>query len=278
MTELHVLSLGAGVQSTALYLMSMEGRLPKLDAAIFADTQEEPKAVYQHLDWLRSLGGPPILTGTAGNLGDDLRSGRNSTGGRFAAIPAFTTKDGGENVGQTRRQCSKEYKTEVIGKVLRREILGLQPGRPPKGVKVHQYIGISADEAGRATRMQRNVPAPKYIQREFPFVDQFATRGELKTWLAPRVPHETPRSACVFCPYHDDAEWQRIKEQPDEWARACEIDRGLRGEYVANRDMDQTMYLHRSCKPLELVQLKPQPKSNQTAMNFWAECEGMCGV
>lgn len=91
MSELHVLSLGAGVQSTALYLMSIEGLLPKLDAAIFADTQEEPGEVYSHLAWLRSLGGPPILTGTAGKLGDDLRNGRNSTGGRFASIPAFTT-------------------------------------------------------------------------------------------------------------------------------------------------------------------------------------------
>lgn len=50
--DLRVLSLGAGVQSTAVLLMSATGELPKLDAAVFADTQWEPKAVYEHLEWL----------------------------------------------------------------------------------------------------------------------------------------------------------------------------------------------------------------------------------
>lgn len=51
----RVLSLGAGVQSTTLFLMSLRGELPPLDAAIFADTQWEPKAVYKHLNWLVQL-------------------------------------------------------------------------------------------------------------------------------------------------------------------------------------------------------------------------------
>lgn len=93
----NVLSLGAGVQSTALYLKFARGEmLEQLDAAIFADTQDEPQAVYEHLAWLKGLGGPPILTGTAGKLSDDLRNGVNSTGHRFASIPAFTTDGSGE--------------------------------------------------------------------------------------------------------------------------------------------------------------------------------------
>lgn len=284
MSEFNILSLGAGVQSTALYLKFVRGEMPvTLDAAIFADTQEEPGAVYAHLEWLRSLGGPHIITGTAGKLGDDLVSGRNSTGGRFASIPAFTTKDDGATVGITRRQCSKEYKTEVIGKVLRREILGLQPGRSPKGVKVNQFIGISLDEAGRATRMQRNVPAPKYINRQFSLIDQLQTRTDCVAYLADKVPHVTPRSACVFCPYHSDYEWNKQKtEDPEGWKRSVEVDHALREKgSVVNRQMDQTMYLHRSCKPLELVQLDPKPptaRAVQLPMNFAPECEGMCGV
>ena len=37
-----------------------------------------------------SVAGSPILTDTAGKLGDDLIHGINSTGQRFASIPAFT--------------------------------------------------------------------------------------------------------------------------------------------------------------------------------------------
>jgi hypothetical protein len=61
MKSMNILNLGAGVQSTALYLMSMRQDEPDLvplfDFAIFADTQEEPRAVYDHIKWLKGLGG-----------------------------------------------------------------------------------------------------------------------------------------------------------------------------------------------------------------------------
>ena len=68
MPEHHFLNLGAGVQSTALYLMSIDGdepEVPKFDAAIFADTQEEPGEVYRHLEWLEAQRGPTIIRTTA---------------------------------------------------------------------------------------------------------------------------------------------------------------------------------------------------------------------
>lgn len=48
---LKVLALGAGVQSTALLLMSIRGELDRLDFAIFAETRWEPAAA-EHLAWL----------------------------------------------------------------------------------------------------------------------------------------------------------------------------------------------------------------------------------
>ena len=50
---MKILSLGAGVQSTTVLLMSIRGELPRIDHAIFADTGWEPKAVYEHLDRLK---------------------------------------------------------------------------------------------------------------------------------------------------------------------------------------------------------------------------------
>jgi len=92
------------------------------------------------------------------------------------------------------------------------------------------------------------------------------------------VPHETPRSACVFCPYRSDPEWEILKEtDPVGWARACEIDEALRKEgVIINRKMNDKMYLHRSCQPLVSVVFQEQPHVfNQFTV---AECEGMCGV
>ncbi len=49
--DLKVLSLGAGVQSSVMLLMADRGLLgDKPDVAIFADTQWEPKEVYEHLE------------------------------------------------------------------------------------------------------------------------------------------------------------------------------------------------------------------------------------
>ncbi|ANS02942.1 hypothetical protein [uncultured Mediterranean phage uvDeep-CGR0-AD1-C123] len=46
---LEVISLGAGVQSSVMALMAAHGELPIPECAIFADTQFEPRQVYEHL-------------------------------------------------------------------------------------------------------------------------------------------------------------------------------------------------------------------------------------
>lgn len=91
---LRILSLGAGVQSTTLALLAAEGRLPRLDAAVFADTGWEPRAVYEHLDRLdRDVlrpAGIDLHRVHNGNLRDDsvapdeqVREGR----ARYVALP-----------------------------------------------------------------------------------------------------------------------------------------------------------------------------------------------
>lgn len=285
LTEYHILNLGAGVQSTALYLMACTGEIHAIDHAIFADTGEEPGAVYKHLEWLKSLNGPPIMVRSAGKLGDDLRRGRNTTGGRFAAIPCFTQAEAGAEVGRTPRQCSKEYKTEVIERAIRRDVLGLDPRkRIPKGTHVSQYFGISWDERSRASRIWErfHVEQSTWARPVFPLVERQWTRANCIDYLVGKVPHETPRSACVFCPFHRDLEWQRIKDHdPEGWARAVEIDTALRVPgNVMQRGMNAAMYLHRSCQPLTQIEFHPRENVNelQLGIGFGVECEGVCGV
>jgi hypothetical protein len=163
-----ILNLGAGVQSTALYLMGIEGQIA-FETAVFSDVGAEPAEVYRHLEWLKSLGGPRIVTVSAGNIGDDLMRGENTTGQRFASIPAFTTHTEGVPVGRMRRQCTREYKIAPIDQWLRRELLGLSKGqRAPAGTVVFQLFGISLDETARATRIQANTPPNGWRRPVFP--------------------------------------------------------------------------------------------------------------
>ncbi len=282
MREFHVLSLGAGWQSTALYLMAMDGEIPvRFDCAVFADTQAEPRAVYEHLAWLEAQGGPKIWRRTAGDLGSDLLEGRNSTGQRFVSIPAYTRHpDENEDEGKLRGQCSKEYKTEVVQRAIRRELLGLAPGRRcPRDVLVHEYFGITLDEAGRSVRIRRRKSEEGLPgEARFPLLERGMVRWDCHVYNQRCVPHPVPRSACVFCPMHSDAEWDRMKrEAPDEFAVAVRLDERLRepDAMVQRAGVARPVYLHRSCRPLGEVEFT-DPRQGE--FGFARECEGMCGV
>jgi hypothetical protein len=283
MNEIHILNLGAGVQSTALYLMDLKGELdsPRFDYAIFADTQEEPDDVYRHLAWLESLGGAPVLKGTSGKLGNDLIA--NTTGQRFAAIPAFTSAIEGLPGGLTRRQCTKEYKVDVVGKIIRRQLLGLIPRqRIPKDVHVHQYFGLSFDEPKRVARVSAQFDMIPWATAHFPLWDDQISRHGCKEYLLDSaIPHDVPRSACVFCPFKTNAEWRRLRDTDRKgWARAVEVDEGLRAPgAVCNRGLNQRLYVHRSCVPLRSAPIDtPESRGEQYQFGFAQECEGMCGL
>jgi len=86
-----------------------------LDGCIFADTGEEPAAVYEHLKWLQSLGAPLISVRDSGiALGDDLTQTEQEERQRFASIPAFVRKPDSDVPGMLRRQCSAQYKIIVV--------------------------------------------------------------------------------------------------------------------------------------------------------------------
>jgi hypothetical protein len=246
------------------------------EAAIFADTGEEPEAVYRHLAWLRDSGGPPIMVRAKGRLGDDLMRQENSTHQRFASIPAFTS-DGNGAAGMTRRQCSREYKTEVVERTIRREIVGLAPGRAcPRDVQIVQYIGISWDERSRSVDVERRMK--RGWTAVFPLIERRWTRNDCRAYLEKHVPHEVPKSACAFCPFHDDRQWAALKERGGaDWERVVQIDNALRTPgNIVNRNLDQKLYLHRSCKPITEIDFS---NSKQASFDgFLMECQGMCGV
>lgn len=271
---LHVRNLGAGVQSTTLYLLGLDGELDHaFDVAIFADTGEEPKDVYRHLEWLQSLGGPPIMIcGVGGRMGDHLVNGVNSTGNRFASIPAFTN-DAAGNVGMIRRQCTSEYKIGPVEKTIRYQLLGLKPRqRAPKNA-VTQYMGFSMDEPGRAARARMRFAERGWTDVAFPLIDPLVmTRNDCVRYLEGRVPHSVPKSACVFCPYKSNRAWRLMKRHdPDGWARAVEVDEAIRE--VANANDDGRLFVHRSCKPLAEANLD----ESQLEL-FDLDCEGGCGL
>lgn len=273
---LRVLSLGAGVQSSTVLLMSCVGELPKLDHAIFADTGWEPTAVYAHLDWLESVAAEHGISShrvSKGNLRADLLRGISGAvrTSRWATLPFFVLNPDGSQ-GMVRRQCTSEYKSEVIDRKLR-ELIGLAPRQhAPRDVRIEQWFGISADEAQRM-----RVSAYRWIRYRYPLIydaPKRMRRHDCLAWIKKHGYPEPPRSACIGCPFRSDREWRDMRDnRPDEWAEAVEFDRLIRHQ----RDLIGQAYLHRSCVPLDEVDLRTAEERGQ--LNLWDnECAGVCGV
>lgn len=269
---MNVLSLGAGVQSTTVLLMSLEGELPPLDAAIFADTQWEPAAVYGHLWWLAQQcanKNVPLYVVTAGNIREDALDHSH----RFASMPVYIRTAGKEREGMVRRQCTREYKIEPIRRQVR-TLLGLKPRqRIPAGTQVTQWFGISLDEV----RRMRD-PEQPWMTHYYPLVDARMTRADCHRWLADRE-IVAPRSACIGCPFHNDHEWRHLRDNtPAEWADAVSFDAEIRSGHQGGRvALEGSAYLHRSLQPLDQVDLATEKEKGQGDL-FDQECEGMCGV
>ncbi len=114
MKHYRVLNLGAGVQSTAIFLMLADGELPAVDFAVFADVGDEPEFVYDHLRYLIGLNVMPVHICSQGRLGDDLICGQNSSGGgggRFVSIPAHLSADDDGQATAIGRRQSRVRKT-----------------------------------------------------------------------------------------------------------------------------------------------------------------------
>lgn len=247
MTEITVLSLGAGVQSTALLMLSAEGVLPKLDAAIFADTGWEPESVYQHLDRLEKEiaipAGIPIYRVSGGNIREEALDPDH----RFASMPLYVMReDGTKGIG--RRQCTREYKVTPVQRQIR-TLLGAKEqsngviGKVPTGSFANQWIGISTDEFQRAKDAR-----VKYIKNVFPLLDLGWDRKTCIEYLKSRGFGDTPKSACIGCPYSPNIQWREMKENyPKEWQDAVDFDEKIR---LKNASAGYQMFLHPSCKPL----------------------------
>lgn len=265
---LRILSLGAGVQSSALALMAARGALPGLampDAAIFADTQQEPRAVYDHLDWLETLLPFPVIRVTSGDLAES----------EHLSVPAYTTNEDGSH-GMVSRQCTKNYKIIPIHRKLVEMVGGAQAVRAWRRTDrrqplVVQTIGISFDEAHR---MKPSRDA--WVENVWPLVDHCVTREDCSEWFLRQTGRVPPRSACVFCPYKNDGEWRSLPE--DEFARAVAFERKIQGTRF--KKLTGRPFLHASRLPLDEVRFKYRQTTNQMNLlsPFGNECDGMCGV
>jgi hypothetical protein len=273
--SLRVLSLGAGVQSSTLYLMAVAGEFgyERPDLAVFADTQWEPRLVYDWLNFLESehSSAIPIVRTSAGNIRDaalttrlNPESGRTS---RVVSLPLYTINPDGSR-GTLHRQCTRDFKIRPIRRAVHRALA--TRGLTWRNAIVEQWVGISTDEA---SRMKDSGVA--FIHNRFPLIERNLSRNDCLRWLAAHGldVSRIPKSACIACPYTDSARWRSIKSRPDEWANAVDFDRSIR----RLAEVSGECFVHSSLTPLESIDFDAVDDDENQDL-FENECEGLCGV
>ena len=270
---IRVLSLGAGVQSTALLLMMIQNEIPRADQVIFADTGWEPKKVYEHLKWLETLMKEhqiPFTIVSKGNIREDFLSDTK----RYASMPLHLIGEDGK-AGMIRRQCTAEYKLAPLMKK-QREFAGLKSGQRSKEHLITTVIGISYDESQRMRD-----PAFSWIRHDYPLVDKKITRQDCIKWCLDNGYPRPPRSACIGCPFKSQEEWRYLKETPEEWQDAVDFDNDLRTLPNLVARFRGTPFLHKSKVPLSEADIRSNEEKGIYSLfdeGFGQECEGMCGI
>lgn len=276
----NVISLGAGVQSSAMALMASRGELLgiEVDFAIFADTQDESRKVYDWLDWLEKQLSFPVYRVTKGRLSDSALEMRITKDGRKFSrtnIPFYTLSQDGSKGIIPHRSCTSDYKIQPILKELRKRC-GIKRGQ--KTPTVTSLIGISYDEM---QRMKDSRDA--WVVNRWPLVEMKLRRQDCINWMVKNGYPEPPRSSCVYCPFHSNKEWRRLQiEEPDDFQKAVDFEKALQLAKANSDNFSSTPFLHHSRIPLHQIDFRTRAEKDidngQGLLDFQDECDGMCGV
>ena len=142
----------------------------------------------------------------------------------------------------------------------------LQANRNKQPVEL--WLGISTDEA-----LRMKPSDVKYITNRWPLIELGMSRHDCKLWLEVHGLEIPPKSACVFCPFHNQAAWHELKISGNgDWEKAVEIDRAIR-----KTRPPYDLFVHPARIPLEEVDVRNLEDRGQ--LRLWdEECDGYCGL
>lgn len=222
-----VWSYGGGRQSVALAVLVRDGKLPRPELVVFADTGREDSATMayheEHVAPFLSLEVAPHSLATV-----DLYAHNGDL-----LIPAFTES------GKLPTFCSTEWKRRVVHRFLRSK--GYGPRKP-----VTMWLGISLDEFTRA-----HDSAVGWIGHGYPLIDLRLSRSDCERIIAEAGLPPAPKSSCFMCPFRSREQWKDLRDnRPADWHKAVEIDASIGQRHPGT-------YLHRA--RLRLPEAVEQP-------------------
>lgn len=248
------------MQSTALALMACENArepgkhplVPVYDLIAFCDLGMEPPWVMDQVEFIRSA------CREAGIRFEVLRSPLyedylNDFGRRRVVSIPFWTVDQDGRKGKMMRNCTMDYKINLIQKFVRREILGYKKGQRTRteDLKAHEmHIGFSEEESRRCSEN----PHRMFVNC-FPLVEMGLERKDNYAYIRDVWGLDTKASACTFCPFHRNYFFEHLKHNhKDQYMDLVEFDKMLE-DVQPNTKIRSKLYISRSRK--RIVDLTP---------------------
>lgn len=243
---MRVFSFGGGVQSVAVMVLQVTGRITPYDAFVFANVgaDSEHPATLAYLE--------AVVKPYAAANGLTLVEAQKTTRGEPetlleylnrlpASVPIPVWLQSG---APGRRMCTTDFKIAVVDHWIRaqgvsRAVVGM---------------GISLDEYQRARDTDWHTEHNGVVfgfakRREYPLLEARMTRHDCLNVIAAAGLPEPPRSACWFCPFTSRSRWiERKRTEPELFARAVALEETL-NERRARLGRDRA-YLHRDLRPL----------------------------
>ena len=242
-----IFSYGGGWQSIAITLLIDQGKLRKPNRVIFADTGYEKettmKYFYENVKPIFDRNKLKLEIAPHDLATVDLYA----KNGQFL-VPAFTSG------GLLRKFCSKEWKTRVINRYLRKQGYGIK-------YPIINWMGFSKDEFSRMKENEAN-----WIKNEFPLIyDYPLTKIECRNLVIDSGLPSPFHSSCFFCPFQSDEEWLNLTL--DDLHKAIKIEIEAR-----ENDPRKDLFFHKSRKPLNEVNFN----ENRKEPDLFTCNEGSC--
>lgn len=216
----QILSYGGGTQTVAMCVLVAQGKLPRPDYVIAADTGREMPTTWEYADrYMRTLlaaVGLELYIAPHNLATVDIYASNGDL-----LVPAFTT------TGKLPTYCSSEWKARVVQRYAR--TIGIGPDNDV-------WIGFGLDEQHRIGNTDHRV---------FPLVDAMLTGADCQAIISAAglpMPH---KSRYWMCPHQQNAEWREVRADAKLWQQAIELDEEIRAN-----DERGGLFLHQSRQPL----------------------------
>ena len=200
----EILSYGGGTQTIAMCVLIAQGKLPKPDYVITANTGREMPTTWEYADEVAR----PLLASVGLELlvaGHELATVDLYSGNGDLILPAYTT------TGKLPTFCSSEWKARVVQRYARS--VGVATA------DMVTWIGFAFDERYRFKDTEG---------RRFPLVDLMLTSEDCRYIIREAGLPLPAKSRCWMCPHQHNSEWREVRANPALWRQAIELDMELR--------------------------------------------------